>query len=132
MAGATSMNSWAKYGLIAVFCLGVFTATFVTLELTLGQDHHLDAYSEERFRQRPPPPRHEEKSMGSNELIDLVQNLGSYSSRRIEEDTETVVSWDSVLFDLVKIHTDIFIAYLGMQELDEPQNQDWKNKYSIL
>ena len=113
------MNRWAKYGLIAVFCLGVFTATFVTLELTLGQDHHLDAYSEERFRQRPPPPRYEEKSMSSNELIDLVQNLGpvfvicmaafwfiKYQSDRMKEmsdefnrkDTES----DNRLFELVE------------------------------
>ena len=71
------MNRWVKYGLLSVFCLGVFAATFITLELTLGQERPvLDAYTEERFRQRPPPPRHKEKSMGSNELIDLVQNLG--------------------------------------------------------
>lgn len=113
------MNRWAKYGLITVFCLGVFTATFVTLELTLGQDHHLDTYSEERFRQRPPPPRYEEKSMSSNELIDLVQNLGpvfvicmaafwfiKYQSDRMKEmsdefnrkDTES----DNRLFELVE------------------------------
>ena len=113
------MNRWAKYGLVTVFGLGVFTATFVTLELTLGQDHHLDAYSEERFRQRPPPPRYEEKSMSSNELIDLVQNLGpvfvicmaafwfiKYQSDRMKEmsdefnrkDTES----DNRLFELVE------------------------------
>ena len=113
-------NRWFEYGLLAVFCLGVFAATFITLELTLGQERPaIDSYSEERFRQRPPPPRYEEKSMSSNELIDLVQNLGpvfvicmaafwfiKYQSDRMKEmsdefnrkDTES----DNRLFELVE------------------------------